>query len=89
MNFLVFGTSASPLTAIEVIPVLPECLRSFFTKYKQDKTARIDLVFTLRASPTNLCLHVPLFDQVTFSITDVLTPWMCGQEPFARLLLSV
>ena len=89
MNVWSLGTSASPLTAIEVIPVLPECLRSFLTKYKQDKTARIVLVFTLRASPTNLCLHVLLFDQVTFSITDALTPWMCGQEPFARLVLSV
>ena len=89
MNVWSLGTSASPLTAIKVIPVLLECLRSFLTKYKQDKTARIVLVFTLRASPTNLCLHVLLFDQVTFSIADALTPWMCGQEPFARLVLSV
>ena len=89
MNVWSLGTSASPLTAIEVIPVLPECLRSFLTKYKQDKTARIALVFTLRASPTNLCLHVLLFDQVTFSITDALTPWMCDLEPFGRLVLFV
>ena len=78
MNVWSLGTSASLLTAIEVIPVLAECLRSFLTKYKQDKTARIVLVFALRASPTNLCLNVLLFDQVTFSITDALTPWMCG-----------
>ena len=89
MNVWSLGTSASLLTAIEVIPVLLECLRSFLTKYKQDKAERIVLIFTLRASPTNLCLHVLLFDQVTFSITDALTPWMCGQEPFARLVLSV
>ena len=89
MNVWSLGTSASPLTAIEVIPVLPECLRSFLTKYKQDMTARIVLVFTLRASSTNLRLHVLLFDQVAFSIADALTPWMCGQEPFARLVLSV
>ena len=89
MNVWSLSTSASPLTAIEVIPVLPECLRSFLTKYKQDKTTRIVLVFALRASPTNLCLHALLFDQVTFSITDALTPWMCGQERFARLVLSV
>ena len=89
MNVWSLGTRASPLTAIEVIPVLPECLRSFLRKYKQDKTARIFLVFTLRASPTNLCLRVLLFDQITFSITDALTAWMCGQEPFARLVLSV
>ena len=89
MNVWSLGTSASPLTFIEVIPVLPECLRSFLTKYKQDKTTRIVLVFTWRASPTNLCLHVLLFNQVTFSITDALTPWMCCQEPIARLVLSV
>ena len=89
MNVWSLETSASPLTAIEVIPVLPEYLRSFLTKYKQGKSARIVLVFTWRASPTNLCLHMLLFDQVAFSITHALTPWMCGQEPFARLVLSV
>ena len=40
MNVWSLGTSASPLTAIEVIPVIPECLRSFVTKYKQDKTLK-------------------------------------------------
>ena len=89
MNVWSLETSASSLTAIEVIPVLPECLRSFLTKYKQDKTTTIILAFMWRASSTNLCLHVLLFDQVTISITDSLTPWMCGQEPFARLTLSV
>ena len=38
MNVWSFGTSASSLTAQEVIAVLPECLRSFLTKYQQDKT---------------------------------------------------
>ena len=38
MNVWSLETSASPLTAIEVISVLPECLRSFLTRYKQDKT---------------------------------------------------
>ena len=39
MNVWSLGTSASPLTAIELIPVVPECLRPFLTKqYKQDKT---------------------------------------------------
>ena len=80
INVWCLGTIASPLTAIEVIPVLPECLRSFFTKYKQDNTARIVLVFTWRASLTNLCLHVLLLDQVAFSITEALTPGICGQE---------
>ena len=81
MNVWSFGTSASPLTAIEVIPVLPECLRSFLTKYKQVKPARIVSAFTSRASPTNLCLHALLLDEVTFLITQVLTPWVRGQEP--------
>ena len=89
MNVSSLGTTASPLTAKEVIPVLPECLRSFLTKYKQDKPARIVLVFTCRASPTSLCLYVLLLDQVTFSTTEALTRWMCGQEPFTRLVLSV
>ena len=80
------GTSASPITALEFIPVLPECLRSFLTKYKQDKAVRIVLIFTWQI---HLCLHVLLFSQVTFSITDALTPWMYGQEPFPRLVLSV
>ena len=75
MNVWSLGTSASPLTAIEVIPVPPECLRSFLTKYKQVKPKRIVSVFTSRASPTNLCLHVLLLDEVTFSITQALTPW--------------
>ena len=89
MNVWSLGNSASPFTAIEVIPVLPECLRSFLPKYKQVKTTRIVLAFTWRASPTNLCLHVLLLDQVTFSITEAFTPWMCNQEPFTRLVLSV
>ena len=46
MNVWSLGTSASPLTAIEVIPVLPECLRSLLTKYKQVKLTRIISVFT-------------------------------------------
>ena len=38
MNVWSLWTSASPLTAIDVIQVLSECLRSFLTKHKQDKT---------------------------------------------------
>ena len=84
MNAWSLGTSGSSLTAIEVIPVLPECLRSFLTKCKQVQPSRIVSVFTSRASPTNLCLHVLLLDEVTFSITQALTPvknlllgWYC------------
>ena len=74
MNVWPLGTSASPLIAIEVIPVHPEYLRSFLTKYKQDKPARIVSIFMSRASPTNLCLCVLLLDEVTFSVTQALTP---------------
>ena len=89
MNVWSLGTSASPLTAIEVIPVLHEYLTSFLTKYEQVKPARIVSVFTSRASLTNLCLHVLLLDEVTFSVTQALTPSVCGQNPFTRLVLSV
>ena len=82
MNVWSFGTSASPFTAMEVIPVPPECLRSFLTKYQQVKPSRFVSVFTSRASPTNLCLHVLLLDKITFSIIQVLTPWVRGQELF-------
>ena len=37
MNVWSLGTSATPLTAVEVIPVFSESLRSFLTKYKQVK----------------------------------------------------
>ena len=53
------------------------------------KTTKIVLVFTWRASPTNLCPHVLLLDQVTFSTTEAFTQWMCDEEPFPRLVLFV
>ena len=37
----------------------------------------------------NLCPHVLLLDQVTFSTTEAFTPWMCDEEPFPRLVLFV
>ena len=77
------------LTAIEVIPVLPEWLRSFFNKIQARQDRKNRFSFHVASFTDQFMSTCAAFDQVTFSITDALTPWMCGQEPFARLVLSV
>ena len=57
INVWCLGTIASPLTAIEVIPVLPECLRSFFYKiqarqYRKDRFSFHVASFTDQFMPT-------------------------------------
>ena len=86
MNVWSLETRPSPLTAIEVIPVLPEFLRSFLTKYKQVKTARIVLAFRWQAVTDQFlytCASVrAIFHLAEFSARNdiffcLLTPTLC------------